>query len=129
MSELALRVLLQRGRFPWREEPRQLGEPHRCVALEGRDRRLAARTPAQAHQGVEEWLVRLAAAVLLNAVGPRDDDAVPLVHRGERLGQEGTLPDTRLAADQAQLTRPSAGAIEGVVQEFDLACSTHEPRR
>ena len=121
--------LLERCRFPWRQEPGQLGEPHRRVPLERGDRRLAARTPAQAHQGVEEWLVRFAAAVLLRAVGPRNRHPVPLAHPGERLGQEGTLPDARLAADQAQLAGPSSGAVEGVDQELDLACSAHEPRR
>jgi hypothetical protein len=53
---------------------------------------------------------------------------VLLAQPGERLGQESTLPDPGLAADQAQLAGPLSSPIEGADQEVDFALSTYERR-
>ena len=91
--------------------------------------RSRVRTPAQSHEGVEERLVRLAAAVLLDAVAPRHRDAVPLAQSGERFGQDGTLSHPGLAADQADLTGAASRSIEGIDHESDLGCRPTSVRR
>jgi hypothetical protein len=93
--------LLKRGRLAWCEEARELGEPHRRVPLELLDRLVAGGTPAQSHQSVEDRLVRLAAPVLLDAIAPRHGDAIALAHARKPFGQDGTLTDAGLTADQA----------------------------
>ena len=120
--------LLKGGRLAWSKNARELREPHRRVSLERRDRPVACWTPAQSHEGIEERLIRLAAAVLLDAVGPRHRDAVPLAQSGERFLQDGTLSDPGLAADQAELTGPPPRSIEGVDDLVDLALSTNDRR-
>ena len=100
--------LLKGGRLARSKNARELREPHRRVALERRDRPIGSWTPTQPHEGIEERLIRLAAAVLLDAVGPRHRDALPLAQPGEPFLQDGTLSDPGLAADQADLTGPLA---------------------
>ena len=119
---------LKRGRLAWCEEARQLGQPHRCELLERFDRPVAVRTTAQSHERVEERLVWLADAVLLDAVAPRHGDVVPLAQPGERFGQDRTLPYPGFAADEADLAGPASSSIEGVDQQGDIGLSTNERR-
>ena len=112
-----------------RQERRQLREPGRRVLLEGLDELLAPGRPAQSAERLEHGQVRLAGAVLLDALPSADSQPLAVADLREERLHQCCLPDARLPCHEHQLPLPAARLGQMRMQPGELALPSHQRRR
>jgi hypothetical protein len=108
------------------EERGQLREPGGCVLLQDPHERVLRTLSPHAPKRLQHRQIRLAGAVLLDALPAADAEPVRIAELGEERLHQGGLADPRLAGDEHDLSPAVGRRREDLVQSRELAIAADQ---
>jgi hypothetical protein len=122
-------VALEALQFRLAHQPRELYQPQGRIPPQPRQDGVVRRPVAQLPQRLEDRQVRFSLARVRGALPPPDPPCVPGRTVGQKLIDHGRLANADIAADEDELARAVGGALEPVLQPFDVRLPPHDGPR
>ena len=119
---------LQRAAFGARPQRRHLRKPTRRLAREDRLHGQPVRRAGKPCQCLDQWQIRLANAMMLEALAERDPDAVSAPQSLYKGVEERALADAGVAGHEHHLAAARAHCVEGTRKFGQLGVPPDHPR-